>query len=84
MAISSTYQISLGISDCCTSIEVRGGGRAKEMQSQIFTTYSMEPNTLNGHRHYTSQDGLRAIAFNTDHNEWKIQPAELRQMIKRN
>ena len=72
------------VPDCCTKIEVIGGGRAKEKQSLIFTTYTMEPDFVNGHPHYTSLDGSWAIAFNQDHNEWKIQPAEKRQMIRRN
>ena len=60
--------------DCCTKIEIRGGGQAMEKQSLIFTTYTMEPDLLNSHPHYTSQDGSKAIAFNLDGNNWKIQP----------
>ena len=63
---------------CCTNIEVIGGGQAKEEQSSIFTTYTIEPDLVNGHPHYTSQDGSKAIAFNQDNNEWKIQPKENR------
>ena len=63
------------VPDCCTKIEVIGGGRAKEKQSSIFTIYTIESDLVNGHQHYTSLDGSRAIAFNQDHNEWKIQSA---------
>ena len=66
------------VPDCCTKIEVIGGGRAKGKQSSIFTDYTIEPDLVNGHPHYTSLDGSRAIAFNLDHNEWKIQPVEKR------
>ena len=58
----------------CSKIEVQGGGGAKEKHPEIFTTYTIESDLVNGHSHYTSKDGTMAIAFNKDENEWKIQP----------
>ena len=58
----------------CDTIQVHGGGGARSSQPQIFTSYTKESGFVNGHSHYTSLDGNSAIAFNTDHNEWKIQP----------
>ena len=58
----------------CSAIEVQGGGGAKEKHPEIFTTYTIESDLVNGHSHYTSKDGTMAIAFNKDENEWKIQP----------
>ena len=60
-------------SECCNTILVQGGGRAKDKQPKIFATYIMEPDLVNGHTHYTTQDGSMVIAFNKDHKEWKIQ-----------
>ena len=77
-ALASLWQNFFVVPDCCTKIEVRGGGQAKEKQSSIFTTYSMERDHVNGHPHYTSLDGSKAIAFNLDNNDWKIQPEENR------
>ena len=57
----------------CNTIQAHGGGGAKEDQPQIFTTYTKD-GLVNGHSSYTSLDGTTAIAFNMDHNEWKIQP----------
>ena len=59
---------------CCNRIKVQGGGRAKEKQGRIFTTYTKDSDLVHGRVAYTSQDGTRAIAFNEDHKEWKIQP----------
>ena len=58
----------------CSAIEVQGGGGAKELQPEMFTSYAIEADLVNGHSHYTSKDGTMAIAFNKDENEWKIQP----------
>ena len=58
----------------CNTIEVQGGGGAKELQPEMFTSYAIESDLVNGHSHYTSKDGTMAIAFNKDENEWKIQP----------
>ena len=69
-------------SECCDTIVVQGGGGAKARQPTIFSTYTTEPDLVNGHRHYTSQDGSMAIAFNKDHKEWKIQPVTRRQCQK--
>merc|ERR1739836_228369 len=44
----------------------------------MFTAYKIESDLVNGHSHYTSKDGTMTIAFNTDDNEWKIQPVEHR------
>ena len=62
----------------CNTIEVQGGGGAKERNPEMFTAYKIESDLVNGHSHYTSKDGTMTIAFNTDDNEWKIQPVEHR------
>ena len=66
------------VPECCAEIEVTGGGQAKVKQWSIFTTYTIESDLVNGHPHYTSLDGSKAIAFNLDNNDWKIQPEENR------
>ena len=62
------------VPDCCTTIEVQGSS----LSGAVFTTYTMESDLVNGHPHYTSQNGLWAMAFNLDHDEWKIQPVASR------
>ena len=57
---------------------VQGGGNAKQTQSSIFDTYTIEQDLVNGHKHYTSLDGTRALAYDTDANEWKLQAADKR------
>ena len=63
------------ISECCKVIKVENTGSLKYTWQlpKLFTTYAIEYDLVNGHRHYTSLDGLHAIAFNKDHNKWKIQ-----------
>ena len=61
----------LVVSECGPRIEVLGGGAAKQTQSGIFTTYTIEPDLMNGRVHYTSLDGTKAIAFGT--YNWHIQ-----------
>ena len=61
----------LVVSECSRRIEVRGGGAAKE--TGIVTTYTIEPDLLNGRVQYTSTDGTKAIAFDPNGN-WNIQP----------
>ena len=68
----------LNFPECCHSIEIKGGGDVRNGQATIFTTYTREGSLINGHVHYTSHDGRKAIAFNDDHNKWKIQSASKR------
>ena len=60
----------------CNTIEIVASSPASIPSSQagIYTTYTIEPDLVNFRSHYTSQDGNKVIAFNMDHNEWKIQP----------
>ena len=74
--------VNLYISECCNFITVVGGGDVGQIQPQIFTTYIMEPDLLNGHVHYTSLDGRGAIAFNDVKKDWKIQAASRRYKWK--
>ena len=57
---------------------VQGKGGAVEKQSNIFNTYTIESDVVNGHKHYTSLDGTMALAYNTDNNEWKLQADDKR------
>ena len=72
------------LSDCCSSIDVVGKGDALNAHPDIFTTYTLEPGDLiNGKKHYTSQDGTKAIAYNEEYSgQWLIQAAEKRYCIK--
>ena len=65
-------------SECCDTIEVHGQGGPVQRQRGIFDTYTLEQDLVNGHKHYTSQDGTRALAYNTNDNEWKLQATEKR------
>ena len=49
---------------------------AKDAQSQIFTTYRIEKDLLNGRVHYTSGDGTKALAYGG--GSWRIQSVEKR------
>ena len=53
---------------------------AKDAQSNIFTTYHIEENPLNGRVHYTSVDGKIAIAYKAYGNfgYWIIQSVAFR------
>ena len=64
----------LFFSECCHSITVTGKGDVKNALPIIFTTYTVEHTLFNGHVHYTSQDGRKAIAFANKRKHWKIQP----------
>ena len=57
----------------CNKIEVQG---LKALMPELFTTYAIEPDLVNGHSHYTSLDGKNTIAFNNEEMKmkWKIQP----------
>ena len=65
--------VNLVVSECSPRIEVLGGGAAKQTHSGIFTTYTIEPDLMNGRVHYTSLDGTKAIAFGGN-GVWYIQP----------
>ena len=65
------------LSECCHTIEVQGGGDVQIKQPHIFTTYTLETDIVNGHVHYTSQDGTWAIAYVDSQNpHWAIQLVE--------
>ena len=51
-----------------------GKGDVKIALQHTFTTYTVEHTLVNGHVHYTSQDGSKAIAFDNKRKNWKIQP----------
>ena len=63
------------IGACCNEVQVLDGDddKVKSVVPKIFTTYTKEPDIINGHVHYTSVDGRKAIAFNDEDKEWKIQ-----------
>ena len=67
----------LYIAECCESIKVIGGGGAKEKHPSIFTTYTKEPNLINGYVHYTSLNGGKALTVDTNGN-WILQDASYR------
>ena len=47
-------------------------------QPGIFTSYKIEQDPFNGKVHYTSEDGEKAIAYESKRGEWNIQSAEER------
>ena len=55
-----------------------GEGDARDARPDIFKIYLIEPDLVNGKVHYTSQDGTKAIAFESSLGEWNIQTAESR------
>ena len=57
---------------------VQGGNDPVVRQPNIFETYTLELDLVNGHKHYTSLDGTMALAYNTDNNEWKLQADDKR------
>ena len=66
---------------CCKEFEIIGKGTPKNsLESRgvnIFTTYKLEPDLVNGKQHYTSQDGTRAISF-VNNRIWMVQSASAR------
>ena len=65
-------------SECCETIEVQGQGGPVQAQSWLFGTYTLEKDLFNGHKHYTSQSGKVALAYDTVYNVWNLQPADKR------
>lgn len=57
-----------------------GQGNVRDAQQNIFKTYTLEADLLNGKVHYTSKDGDRAIAY--DGSSWNIQDASKRCRYK--
>jgi len=59
-------------SSCCWKVKVSytETHHVQKEQPQIFQYYKQEPGLVNGHAHYTSYDGKRAIWFEDD--EWNI------------
>ena len=53
-----------------------GQGNVRDAQQNIFKTYTLEADLLNGKVHYTSKDGDRALAY--DGSSWNIQDASKR------
>ena len=66
------------VSECCDTIVVQGEGGAVEKQPVIFHTYAQESDLVNGHKHFTSQDGTMALTYNTDYKQWYLQAADKR------
>ena len=50
-------------SGCCSEVEIVGYGDARDARPNIFKTYTIENDLLNGKVHYTSKDGDHAIAY---------------------
>ena len=53
------------------SVEYAEENEAYERLPYIFTSYVIEKGMINGHNHYTSADGTRAIAYIC--NRWIVQ-----------
>ena len=67
---------------CCTRLIVFQGdyhdrGAQREVP-QIFTSYAIEPDKINGRVHYTSKDGKYALAYNEKTFLWMIQTVQHR------
>ena len=54
-----------------------GVGPACNAQSNAFTVYTVESDSLNGKVHYTSRNGAKAVAYDTA-GDWNIQSADKR------
>ena len=78
MAHQTAMYVGADICQCCDTIVVQGGGSAKQKQSWLFNTYTLESDLVNGYGHYTSLDGTMAITYNSDGTEWYIQAADKR------
>ena len=69
-------KLNYNFSECSVVVEVVQGQAAvtgaKAAQPNIFTTYHIEKDLLNGKVHYTSTNGRYAIAFN-ERGQWCIQ-----------
>ena len=55
---------------------VEGGGDAMEKQPDMYHSFTLESDLVNGHAHYTSQDETMAITYNSANKIWIIQEAE--------
>ena len=54
-------------------------GPACNAQSNAFTVYTIESDSLNGKVHYTSRNGVKAVAYDdAGDGDWNIQSADKR------
>ena len=56
--------------DCCQEIKVTLTDDVLEKQSKYQGSYKIESYLLNGRKHWTSLDGIRALWYNNEHNVW--------------
>ena len=67
---------------CCNEIEVRQSSGcnpcdAFTAQPQIFTTYTINQDNIDGKSYYTTQDGRYALVYtNSNSGLWLIQPVQ--------
>lgn len=78
MSHQTAMYVGADVCQCCDTIVVQGGGSAKQKQSWIFDTYTLESDLVNGYGHYTSLDGKMALTYNRDGTQWNIQTADKR------
>ena len=62
------------------SVEYTEKNEAYEIWPQIFTTYLIEKGLINGHNHYTSDDGNLALVYCS--GKWIIPPNQDRYIAK--
>lgn len=69
---------------CCETVRVRyheDNTDAYQARPEVFQTFTIEPDLLNGKVHYTSEDGTHAIA-KCNGGAWQIQPVSVRYKIE--
>jgi len=66
-------------SSCCWKVQVSYAEKhhVQKEQGKLFQYYTQEPGLVNGHVHYTSEDGTRAIWFGK-FDKWVIGEASYR------
>ena len=64
---------------CCETVRViydEGDADAFQARPEVFQTYTIEPELLNGKVRYTSEDGTHVISY-CDRGIWQIQPVSV-------
>ena len=77
---SSSRSIDPNPAGCCESVRVvydESNTEVFQARPEVFQTYTIEPELLNGKVHYTSEDGTHAIA-KCNNGAWQIQPVSVR------
>ena len=80
MIIISIYILGTSNSDCCKQVVVKyteNNTGAFQHHSSIFTTYKIEPGTVNERSYYTSLNGMYTLEY-VDCGAWMIQSPDTR------